>query len=312
MPPLLRESLPDSDATTLNLDQATLDQEALDQEALDQEVLEQEIIFLWENEIKNEQILYPQSDGKPMAEGTEQYDWIVMIKENLEILFAHNPKVFIAADLLWYPVPVPEGTPDAAIEPPSVRSQAPDVMVIFDRPKGRRRSYLQWQERNIPPHVVFEILSDSNRTRRGRKELQTKFNFYQTHGVEEYYIYDPETSKLQGWLRQEQQLVPIPNLSSWISPRLGIRFEARSRQHLEIYYPDGRKFLSSIELAAQAEQAQYQAEQAQYQAEQAQHQAQVIANQLQQTAMRLVQSGMSREQVAEIMNLSQEQVNTWL
>ena len=138
MLPLLQDSLPDSSS-------AISEQEilGLEQETLEQEILEQEVRFLWENEIKDEQTLYPQSDGKPMAEGTEQYDWIVIIKENLEILFADNPKVFIAADLLWYPVPVPEEIPVAAIEPPSVRSQAPDVMVIFDRPKGKRRSYLQ-------------------------------------------------------------------------------------------------------------------------------------------------------------------------
>ena len=31
---------------------------------------------------------YPDSDGQPMAENTEQYEWIVKIKETLEILFA--------------------------------------------------------------------------------------------------------------------------------------------------------------------------------------------------------------------------------
>lgn len=31
---------------------------------------------------------WPDSDGKPMAENTEQYQWLVKIKENLEILFA--------------------------------------------------------------------------------------------------------------------------------------------------------------------------------------------------------------------------------
>jgi Uma2 family endonuclease len=302
MLPLLRDSLPASSPAIL----------ALDQEALEQKALEQEIIFLWENEADNEQTLYPQSDGKPMAEGTEQYDWIVMIKENLEILFTHNPKVFIAADLLWYPVPVPEEIPPAVIEPPSVRSQAPDVMAIFDRPKGKRRSYLQWQEKNIPPQVVFEILSHSNRSHRGMKEMQTKFTFYQTHGVEEYYIYDPKAYKLQGWLRQGQLLEPISNLSNWTSPKLGIRFVVRSRKKLEIYYPDGRKFLSSPELAAQVEQAQQQADIAQRQAEIAQQQAQATTSQLQQTAMRLVQSGMPKPQVAEMMSLSQEQINTWL
>ncbi len=35
-------------------------------------------------------IEYPDSDGKPMADNTEQYEWIVKIKENLEILFANS------------------------------------------------------------------------------------------------------------------------------------------------------------------------------------------------------------------------------
>jgi Uma2 family endonuclease len=39
---------------------------------------------------------------------------------------------------------------------------APDVMVVFGRPKGERRSYRQWQEGNIAPQVVFEILSSGN------------------------------------------------------------------------------------------------------------------------------------------------------
>ncbi len=39
---------------------------------------------------------------------------------------------------------------------------APDVMVVFGRPKGRRGSYKQWQEDNIAPQVVFAILSPSN------------------------------------------------------------------------------------------------------------------------------------------------------
>jgi len=50
------------------------------------------------------QIIYPDSDGQPMADNTKQFRWIVTIKENLEILFATSPDVFIAGDLLWYPV----------------------------------------------------------------------------------------------------------------------------------------------------------------------------------------------------------------
>ena len=121
--------------------------------------------------------------------------------------------------------------------------------------------------------------------------MQAKFEFYQTHGVEEYYIYDPEIYELQGWLRQGQQLLPITDVSNWVSPRLGIRFVGQFNQDLEIYYPDGRKFTSTLELAAQAEQQN---------------------TQLQQTAMRLLAGGMPREQVAQLMDLSPEQLRLWL
>jgi Uma2 family endonuclease len=70
-----------------------------------------------------------------------------LIKENLECLFADHPDVFVAGDLLWYPV---EGRPDIRV--------APDALVTFGRPKGYRGSYQQWQEGNIAPQVVFEIL----------------------------------------------------------------------------------------------------------------------------------------------------------
>jgi Uma2 family endonuclease len=78
----------------------------------------------------DEDILFPDSDGKPMADNTEQYRWIVIIKENLEILLAAFDDVFIAGDLFWYPVRSQLVTPTA-----------PDVMVVFGRPKAKRRSY---------------------------------------------------------------------------------------------------------------------------------------------------------------------------
>ena len=117
---------------------------------------------------------YPDSDGQPIADTTKQFRWIVTIKENLERLFALDPQVFIAGDLLWYPI---EGDPK--------KRQAPDVLVVFGRPKGDRGAYKQWEEAGIAPQVVFEILSPGNRS----GEMLRKLNFYQRHGVEEYYIY---------------------------------------------------------------------------------------------------------------------------
>lgn len=226
-------------------------------------------------------LLYPDSDGKPMAENTEQYRWIVILKENLEILFASAVDVFIAADLLWYPIQV---------ESPPAPREAPDVMVIFGRPKGRRGSYQQWREENIPPQVVFEILSPSNKTRRGEDEMEEKLEFYQRYGVEEYYIYDPDTFALGGWLRQEQSLLRIPTMSGWVSPRLSILFEWQRGQELVVRYPDGRRFLSSVELAEQAKLTEQQLTQAEHQLEQEQQKRRQLTEQLSRLSPEQLQS----------------------
>jgi len=184
------------------------------------------------------QIIYPDSDGQPMADNTKQFRWIVVIKENLELLFAAILDVFVAGDLLWYPV---EG--DNTIR------QAPDVMVAFGRPKGDRGSYRQWKEDNIAPQVVFEILSPGNRL----KEMTKKLQFYSRYGVEEYYIYDPDRLDLHGLLRDGEKLEGIEDMNGWVSPRLGVRFELKE-DTLEIYSPDGERFLTYVELAQLREQ----------------------------------------------------------
>jgi Uma2 family endonuclease len=194
---------------------------------------------------------FPDSDGKPMADNTEQFQWIVMLKENLEILFANNPQVFVAGDLLWYPVQLR-----------TIPPVAPDVMVAFGRPKGKRGSYKQWREANIPPQVVFEIRSPNN----SAEELARKLEFYETYGVEEYYLYDPDRLRLQGWLRQGQ-LSPIAAIADWVSPRLGIRLSMETGE-LTVYRPDGQRFLSSVELFQRAEQERQRAEQEHQRAEQ--------------------------------------------
>lgn len=192
----------------------------------------------------DEDLLFPDSNGQPMADNTEQYEWIVKIKENLEIIFVNDPDVFIAGDLLWYP-----------IKSTLVGPVAPDVMVVFGRPKGRRGSYRQWREENIAPQVVFEILSPSNT----KAEMTRKFEFYNRYRVEEYYLYDPDRLRFQGWQRGREDLKEITPINNWISPRLGIRFVLDS-SGLEIYRPDGKKFLTSIELSEQFEQQKQQIE----------------------------------------------------
>ncbi|GBO54373.1 hypothetical protein APA_2321 [Pseudanabaena sp. lw0831] len=189
---------------------------------------------------------YPDSDGNPMSDNTEQYRWIVMIKENLEIMYADDPNVFVAGDLAWYPVRYTQ------------KRTAPDVMVVFGRPKGRRGSYKQWLEENIAPQVAFEILSPSNKDRRGLDSLEEKFEFYERYGIQEYYAYDPDDLILEGWQRQGDRLRQIPSMMNWVSPLLGIRFDWAAGEELVLSRPDGQRFLSPVQLARRLQQSESQ------------------------------------------------------
>ena len=175
---------------------------------------------------------YPDCDGLPMAENTLQFEWIVTIKEGLAALFADRPDVFVAGDLLWYPV---EGDPKTCT--------APDAMVAFGRPRGYRGSYKQWVEAGVAPQVVFEVLSPGNRA----AEMRGKFQFYERFGVEEYYIYDPDRNTLEGWLRDGGRLLKVAAMQGWTSPRLGVRFDLVA-DTLRLTRPDGRPFLTYLDL----------------------------------------------------------------
>jgi Uma2 family endonuclease len=219
------------------------------------------------------EIDYPDQDGNPMSDNTKQFRLIVMIKENLEVFYATLFDVFVAGDLLWYPI---EGDNKTRL--------APDAMVVFGRPKGDRGSYQQWKEGNIAPQITFEILSPSNYA----PEMEEKRVFYETHGVEEYYSYDPDRLRLKGWLRQNDQLLPIPEMKNWVSPRMGIRFTLNQGE-LEIYRPDGRKFLTSVELEQRAQQAE---------------------DQVQSMVVNLLRSGMSVPQISEISGMSVDRIQS--
>lgn len=194
------------------------------------------------NTISKLETIYPSSDGQPMAESTEHYQWIVTITGGLESLFKDDPNVFVAGDLLWYPV-----------ENKSEIRRAPDAMVVFGRPKGARGSYIQHLESGIAPQVVFEILSRGNRI----LEMSRKFDFYQTYDVQEYYVYDHLSNDLAIWFRDntQERLEPVDNVQNWQSPSLGIRFELTD-ESLNIFNPDGTKFLTYLEQVEQKEKAQ--------------------------------------------------------
>ncbi len=211
------------------------------------------------------QVDYPEDDGLPMADNELQYEWIVTIKGGLDVVFRDDPDVFVAGNMLWYPV---EGDNKTCL--------APDAMVVFGRPKGEspRGSYLQWVEGGIAPQVVFEIRSPSNRL----AEMIRKYQFYQRFGVEEYYLYDPYEVELLGWLRAGDELREIPEMSGWVSPRMGIRFEVG--EDLMIFGPDGRPFATYLEIARQRDESERRADESERRADESERRAERLAAKL--------------------------------
>jgi Uma2 family endonuclease len=240
-----------------------------------------------------ETIEYPESDGQPIAENTLQFRWIVTIEGGIDALCADDDNVFVAGDLLWYPV---EGDP-------TIR-QAPDVMVAFGRPKGDRGSYMQWKENGVAPQVVFEILSPGNRL----NEMSRKFQFYERYGVQEYYIYDPDRGELFGWLRSGDRLLEVPSMQGWASPLLKIRFELVDGE-LNLSGPNGRRFATFLELVEQRNQAEREKEQAQRDKEQAQRDKEQAQRDKEQAQRGQEQALRDVQQQAEMMERLRAQLN---
>jgi Uma2 family endonuclease len=183
-------------------------------------------------------VVYPDSDGKPMAE----HEWQTVLRGNLEYLFRDRPDVLVGGGRPIFP--------DAA-EPEA--SQTPNVYVAFDRANGRRTRSKVWEEGGIFPQVVFEVQPP----KRQGSDVRNKRRFYCRYGVEEYYVFHLGWSGLTIWVRDREHFVGIdvdePN--GFISPRLGLHFRLTEEAEVITSLPDGRPLLTVPELRALIEQS---------------------------------------------------------
>lgn len=120
--------------------------------------------------------IYPESDGKPMAETDVHAELLIDLRVALDNHFRNDPNVYVSGNLLVYYV---EGNP--------AKCFAPDVFVVHGVPKGQRRIYKLWEE-GVIPQIVIELTSRKT----WREDLQTKWRLYEELGVQEYFIFDPE------------------------------------------------------------------------------------------------------------------------
>lgn len=200
---------------------------------------------------------YPESDGEPMSDNTTHGDAMSYLRGAIEVLIADDPNAFAATDHLWY---YQEGDP--------ARRVAPDVFVVFGRPRRHRGGYRQWAEEGIAPQIVFEVVSPNNRS-----VTAEKLFLYESLGVEEYYVYDPGYSpsgdldvarrSLRGFRRHAHGGVELlPDLIAKTSPRLGLGFGWDTDGLLSLIRPDGTIFPRYVEAVARADEAVARADEA--------------------------------------------------
>ena len=129
-----------------------------------------------------EDVFYPSSDGKPMAENMWQGEAIITTAGDLKVA---RPDALVAADILVYPQ---RGNPR--------KSRAPDVLVALGVGTHKRMSYFVWRE-GKPPDWVLEVASHSTK----EKDLGEKRDDYAAMGVPEYWLFDPIGGQFNGMPR---------------------------------------------------------------------------------------------------------------
>ncbi len=134
-----------------------------------------------------EDVFYPCSDGRPMADNMWQADAIMIAAGDLR---AAHPRALVAADILVYPE---EGN--------NKNSIAPDVLVALGLGTHKRSSYFVWKE-GKPPDWVLEVASPGTQA----KDRNLKRCRYAEMGVREYWLFDAKgdvypqgTPRLQGF-----------------------------------------------------------------------------------------------------------------
>jgi Uma2 family endonuclease len=193
--------------------------------------------------LRAEEIDYPTSDGRPMAESTLHRKVMADLIAALEHRYEDDPGVWAGGNLLLY---FEQGNPRASV--------SPDVLLVRGIEKWDRPLYKLWEE-GRPPDFVIEVTSSSTR----REDVSKKKDLYERLGVLEYFLFDPEGDylkpRLQGY-RLEQgryaRLASEPD-GSLLSRVTGLRLRPDSLNLRLIDSRTGEKLLWGSELVAARE-----------------------------------------------------------
>ena len=183
--------------------------------------------------------LYPESDGKPMAETDLHIEAILRMRSIFRGYYTDTPDVYISGNLMMY---YEDTRPPKAV--------SPDLLISFGVGKKPRRTYKIWEE-GKPPGFVVEFSSKST----AQNELNNKMELYARLGISEYFLCDVDRrylpAPLMGFRLIDGEYVEIaPNANGGIfSETLGLDFHVLA-DGFGIYDPVTQKWLQTPEEAA--------------------------------------------------------------
>jgi Uma2 family endonuclease len=150
--------------------------------------------------LPHDAVVYPCSDGQPMAETQIHGACMMYVTYALKRWFGKGGRADVHVGMnsfLYYE----QGNPRAVV--------TPDVYVVPGAPEFHRDTYLLWNEPK-GPDFVLEVTSASTR----RADERRKRDVYAALGVREYFLYDPRaewlTPPLQGFRLHEEAYRAVP------------------------------------------------------------------------------------------------------
>ena len=157
-------------------------------------------------------VVYPTSDGQPMAETPVHGDCMMYVTSALRWWFTKHGRddVYVGMNNFLY---YKRGNPRAVV--------APDVYVVVGAPAHPPRdTYMLWNEPK-GPDFVLEVTSKSTRGNDERRKRAV----YAALGVREYFLYDPRAEwlapPLQGFRLHEGDVPCGAGGDSAVEPRGG-------------------------------------------------------------------------------------------
>ena len=150
--------------------------------------------------LPHDAVVYPCSDGQPMAETQIHGECMMYVTYALRRYFPKRGRddVYVGSNNFLY---YERGNPRAVV--------APDVYVVLGAPAHLRDTYMLWNEPK-GPDFVLEVTSASTR----RVDERRKRGVYAALGVREYFLYDPRaeylTPALQGYRLHDGEYRALP------------------------------------------------------------------------------------------------------